>query len=154
MLGNTLGNSSENEIVESLNHAMFPGDFLLIEVNVDQGALSPDRVGTIFYTTEQNQRRQFIPLEVWNVRFEPENMRYSVNIGDSSIDPNNTRTLKTFYVNAVIGDRNYNSINLAKIHHYNYDTFRERIGQKLHSRTIRAWQNNGVALFLLQKEMS
>jgi hypothetical protein len=155
ILGNTLGNSSENEIVDSLNHAMFPGDFLLIEVNVDQGSLSEDRIETNFYRTEQNQKRQFIPLEVWNVKFESTNMRYSVEVGDSSIDPDNTKTLKTSYVNAVIGDKNYSSINLAKIHHYNYDTFGERIGQKLRSRTIRAWKRNGrVALFLLQKEMS
>jgi uncharacterized SAM-dependent methyltransferase len=152
VLGNTIGNSSEREIIEALDNAMFPGDFALIEVNIDQDSLNQENIDSIFYTTEQNKRRQFIPLEIWGVSFEPDNFQYSVDTGDSMIDPDHTKTLKTFYGNAVIaGKRCDHQVLLAKIHHYNYETFPNRINQRLHTRTICSWRSQDVGLFLLQK---
>lgn len=151
ILGNTLGNSSEQEILDSLCNAMFPDDFLLIEINIDQDS-SKLGVEKNFYKTEQNQRRQFLPLEILGVMFEARNVRYESKPGDSIIDPVNTQTLKTFYENAVIGGRKIDfSIKLAKIHHYDFYTFPTEINKRLDTRTIHAWKGEDVGLFLLQK---
>jgi uncharacterized SAM-dependent methyltransferase len=152
ILGNTIGNSSEQEIVEALSNAMFPGDFVLIEVNIDQDSIKKENINSVFYTQNQNQKRQFVPLEVLDVKFEPDNFEYSVDEqGDSIIDPDYTKTLKTFYRNAVIEGRRYDQVPLAKIHHYNYETFPNRINQRLHTRTICSCMSRDVGLFLLQK---
>jgi Histidine-specific methyltransferase, SAM-dependent/Domain of unknown function (DUF4062) len=150
ILGNTIGNTNEKEIIDSLSHAMFEGDLVLIEINVDQISLESE---DNFYKDELSMRRHFVPLESLGVPFEKDKMRYKIITSPSSSSMIlNTKTLEVSYKKASIDGNICTDIRLATVHHYDLESFKKAIEDKLHVKTIFSSEAQGVGLILARRQ--
>jgi len=144
ILGNTIGNNDELAVIEALVDGMFPGDILLVEINVGKS-------GNVdgFVQDEVTMRADFVPLEVIGVQFEASMMEHHI-VSDLSIVPN-TETTVTQYRKATIDGVEVADIKLSLVHHYDLDQFRKVIERRLHVDTLLVEQRNEVALLVAQR---
>ncbi len=147
ILGNTIGNSDEKEMMESIRDAMFDGDLVLIEINVDQG----ESATSSFYKDELNMTHDFVPLASLGVSFDKKKMKYE-NMTDSSSVVDETITTMAYYTQATIGGAIVKNIKLSAVHHYKLNKFITEIEKRIKVKTIFSSEDNGVGLILAQRQ--
>lgn len=154
ILGNTIGNTDEITIINSINKAMREGDLVFIEINLDQASLES---GYTFYKDEISMRSHFVPLKSLGVKFDRKEMEYIVapfrDVLSDSIIPE-TKTLHVKYKKANIYGEEVSNILLISVHHYKLECFRKKIEETLRVQTIYQSANNNVGLILAQRKSS
>ncbi|MFN0097485.1 MAG: L-histidine N(alpha)-methyltransferase [Gemmatimonadaceae bacterium] len=145
VLGNTLGNSDEQRILDSVQHAMKPGDFLLLEVNTSSQELEQ------FLNFELNMRHDFVPLQSMGVAFDRSRLHYREE-QNLSVVGNGTVSTLSVYEEAVIGGETYRDIKLGVIHHYDAEKLLGYLRDHLRLRCILRFEERGVGIFLLVRD--
>lgn len=150
ILGNTIGNSDEKEMIESIRDAMFDGDVILIEFNTDQDIKTKES----FYEDELNMIHDFVPLASLGVKFEKKKMKYENKPSNNSV-VDGTITTTAYYTQAKIGTAApVNNITLSIVHHYKLNKFKEEIEKRMNVKTLFSSEENGVGLILAQRQKS
>ena len=94
LMGNTLGNYNEQNLLATIYHAMFPDDLLIIEVNKDKG--DEDNAKNLSY----NQLKEFIiqPLVSLGINAKTANLKFEqMNLITSDV-PNTKRLVANYYL--------------------------------------------------------
>jgi hypothetical protein len=142
LLGNSIGNSDEPSLLESLNHSLHKGDFLLIEANTRMASLKE------FCEDEINKRHDFSPLLSLGVKYDPAKLDYKVVENESQIP--NTKSVLAVYKSAFIGEKEVNNIKLSIVHHYDKDSFIKHFQDNYGLNFIKSWTNNNATIFLFK----
>jgi SAM-dependent methyltransferase len=139
ILGNTLGNSSEDEIFSALREAMFPGDFVLIEANVDK-----ERTNTTadFLDMDVKIKRDLLPLKY--VGEDPHPGDHSYEWSDYISSVQGAATLMGVYRAKDPEKR----VILSMIHHYPLQSLIAAIEERLDVLVVAQHAQKGVALIL------
>jgi hypothetical protein len=145
VLGNTIGNADEAEIIRALSDAMLPGDLLLIEFNT-----SPADERDELLRDQENMEHDFTPLASLNVPWDESKMKYSL-VRDASVIPQ-TQSMMAQYSDAIIDNKIASDIKLSVVHHYNFDAFKRAIESRIRVKTIYEFDRNGVGLLLAQRK--
>lgn len=145
VLGNTLGNSDENQILRAVQEAMLPGDLLLLEVNIRASGLEA------FLKDELNMRHDFVPLQSLGVPFDRGKMKYEQQ-QDLSVVPKTISTVAR-YSDATVAGRTVKNIGLSVIHHYDPDSILEYLSRNLDVNVVFDSRHEDVGLFLLQRPL-
>jgi len=151
LLGNTLGNNSEQEMFESLYNAMSPGDLVLLEVGIGK---NPRMHSALFDVKGHKVSYKYIPqgsipLMALGIPFSLDEIRYEVRKGISMIP--DTITTVAYYDNVVLDGNRFSNIKLSSVHQYNPDRFREFVEQRLEVETIIFETESNVAILLAQR---
>lgn len=146
ILGNTFGNSDEAEILENLQQSMYPGDFLLIEVNCD----TEDET---FFKSNIKLEYSCLPLFILGL---------SINIDNVDIRemPKNkkrsifkcAKSFETIYHNVVIDEIPIKEVILGYDHRYNFKLFQSELAEYLDAEVLKAEVKGNVGILLMQKK--
>jgi uncharacterized SAM-dependent methyltransferase len=145
VLGNTVGNADEEELLESVSEAMLPGDLVLLEVNVGKASLE-DSVWSDPVTLEHD----FTPLSVLNVPFDPTKMVYSELQDGGIVD--GTNSIVASYKEAKIGRKRVKDIQLSVVHYYDQDHFLAAIQERMNVTVVWHETSGDVLLALAKRE--
>jgi len=145
LLGNTLGNSNETDIFKALRDSMLEGDFLLIEVNVDQEGIKDEK----FLYDDLNIFHDFSPLSSLGVTLQKKNMKYDIKSNDRLLSVvDNTQTVVATYKSAKIDSSNVKNIKLSMINHYHLGSLSKTLKETLNLEILFEKEKNGVGLIL------
>lgn len=153
ILGNTIGNNDEKAMMESIRDAMFEGDLVLIEINVDQREVSTGTLSGSFYKDDLNMTHDFVPLASLGVKFDRKLMEYrNMKGGDSNSVVEGTITTMAYYKTARISGTDINNIKLSSVHHYKLEHFIAEMEKRLKVKTLYSSKEDGVGLILAQRQ--
>lgn len=146
ILGNTIGNSDETDLVDELRRSLFTGDFILIDVNINIS--EPDDKSS-FYKSKLVKEYSFLPLSLLGESFEPNKI---------NIEPNKLSSFKsakstiTSYQNAVIGGKEYENIKLSIDHRYDFNSFIKEFCDELGLELLFTDELGSAGILLARKE--
>jgi uncharacterized SAM-dependent methyltransferase len=118
VLGNTVGNADEQQLMDAISEAMNPGDLVLLEVNIG----TPDLTDP-FWSTPGSLAHyfDFLPLAAFNVPFVPAQMRFSQVEKQSVIA--GTKSVLISYRDAELGGEIFDEVKLFLMHYYDQQNF-------------------------------
>ncbi len=125
VLGNTVGNADETNLMKAIDEAMLPGDWVLMEVNAGKADVKDPIWGE-----RVTREHDFTPLTVFNVPFDPDAMEYSPVGNVSAIG--GTKSILASYKEAEVDSKAVKNIKLSIVHYYDYLKFRAYMEKKLH----------------------
>lgn len=147
VLGNTVGNADERNLMKALADAMLPGDLVLMEVNAGEPDVS-DPVWGDLVTREHD----FTPLTVFNVPFNPDLIEYKSIKRESAVA--GTQSILASYKEADIDGDTAKGIKLSIVHYYNHKNFLSYMARTLNVKVL--WStpepDKGVYLALAMRE--
>ncbi len=156
LLGNTIGNNDEKEIVHALNASLDAGDMALIEVNTDQTSNVNDHI-----KSTKNMEHNAVVLSMLGITADYTRFEWPVRQG-LSLCPG-TLTVETIY-RVEKDDRNHLSnlsvdhhripstikrIHISFNHRYNFNSFCEWISNTLSCTIVWKKERDQVGLVLL-----
>lgn len=144
ILGNTIGNSDEKEIIDAIANSMFNKDIVIIEYNTSAINLKDPLL-----RVRDNMLHDFTPLASLGFEFDESLLNYNV-ISDESIVPK-TKTLQAIYKNAKIDGQEVKNIKLSIVHHYDENEFIKKIEDSMNVKTIHSINENGVGIMIAQR---
>jgi len=144
LLGNSIGNSDEFSLLESLNNSLHKGDFLLIEANTKLVSIKE------FSDDDINKRHDFSPLLSMGVKYEPDKFDYEVVEHESKIQ--NTKSVLGKYKSAVIDGKTVEDIKLSIVHHYDTNSFVRHFENNYQLKLVKLWTHHNASLFLFKRE--
>jgi hypothetical protein len=145
VLGNTFGNTDEAQIVEALQNSMYPGDFILIEINCDTSEIGSTRS---FVTNEATLRYSCIPLEMLGV---------DIDIGEVTVREEDlsifqcARSSATIYGEIEVDKKPVPEVPLAYNHRYPIDDFGKEFAENLAVEILLAERYGNAAVLLAKK---
>jgi hypothetical protein len=146
VLGNTFGNTDEAEITEALQNAMYPGDFVLLEINSDLAEVGSQQS---FLTSEETLRYSCVPLEMLGIKVNIE--KVSVREEEKlSIFPC-ARSSATLYEEISLEERTINEVRLAHDHRYPKSEFEKELAEALEVDVLFSEQYGNAAVILAKK---
>jgi len=147
ILGNTLGNTEETDIVSSVADGMLPGDLVLLEVDTSE-ANDQDS----FLRDQDYMMHDFTPLATLGVEFDAKQIVYKKVLEISHV-PDTESILSTYKEASIPGEKKpVNDVNLSVVHHYKSESLKEFVEEKMNVETIWESDVNGVGLLLAQRE--
>lgn len=158
ILGNTIGNGEESELIETLQGTIEENDFLIIEINTNQDSESIEKLEK----SKISREHDLSPLHAIGVPVRDEDLdyttirhgeinRYSIisntltSIAECQLDG---RRMRRFSV-PIKG-----KIKLSIVHYYNFESFKEHIIQSLKMDVVYQSDTGGVGLLVLHKPIS
>jgi uncharacterized SAM-dependent methyltransferase len=129
VLGNTVGNADEDELMKAVADAMLEGDLVLMEVNASE----PD-ISDPIWSDRVTVGHDFTPLTVFNVPLRADLMEYSVIEGISTVQ--GTKSILASYREALIEGKQSEDIKLSIVHYYKHQQFLEHMKDKLNVRIL------------------
>ncbi len=150
ILGNTLGNNSEEEILSSLDDGMFSGDFLLIEFSAASDPLTYadfEKLGTTFKYPITPQGS--IPLTALGSSYDPERIDIVIKKNISIIP--HTKTIVLYYEKILIDGTEFRQVKLSSVHIYNENSFQDFIEKRLDVKTLFFSCQRGIGLLLARR---
>lgn len=145
VLGNTIGNADESDLIKSISDSMLPGDVVLIEINIGSIDLNDPLL-----RTEDNMKHDFAPLASLGIQLDSNLLEYTIENTYSIID--GTCSLLAKYREAEIDGDNVKDIKLSIVHHYNFEKFKNTIERHMNVKTIYFHEQNGVGLIVAQRQ--
>lgn len=145
VLGNTFGNTDEAEITEALQNAMYPGDFVLIEINCDLAEVGSQKS---FLTSEETLRYSCIPLEMLDIKVNVK--KVSVQEEELSIF-SCARSSATLYEQVSLEGRTISDVRLACDHRYPRAEFEKELADTLEVDVLFSEQYGNAAVLLAKK---
>lgn len=145
VLGNTIGNADEDALISSIADAMFPGDVVLIEINV--GDLD---INDPMLREPDNLHHDFAPLASLGVPFNEELITYNKIEGESVID--GASSVLATYKEADIDGDTVKDVKLSIVHHYDLEKFKSKIEERMNVETVYAHAKDGVGIIVAQRK--
>ena len=144
LLGNSLGNSDEAELLDAIANSLFPGDFALLEVNVG------DANKTLALTNDpSNIEHDFTPLRSIGAEFDPTTIKYELDSTLSTLP--NTKSVVAVCTTANCNGKTFTDVKLSIVHHYDFESLKRQLPKKLRADLKYSAKQDDVALFLLQR---
>lgn len=144
ILGNTIGNNDERQILDTLKCATSPGHMILIEVNTNIKGIE-DTAKNDFIGTKSNLKHIFAPLSLLEYEYKEEN--FSSKLSNSLSSCPGAKSIETYYkIN------NQKNIRISVNHRYNFEKFKNWIGESLSCEPIWSREENNVGMILLKKK--
>jgi uncharacterized SAM-dependent methyltransferase len=144
ILGNTIGNADEDDLMRSVADGMLPGDMLLLEINTSE----PKEDDPIL-REKANMEHDFTPLKSLNIDFDPNRMEYHL-LSEHSVVPA-TKSVLASYSKAVIDNQPVSNVKLSIVHHYNLDQLVQSIEDRMSVKTVARFETDGVGIILAQR---
>lgn len=144
VLGNTIGNADESDLISSLADAMLDGDVVIIECNIGE-AKEDDPL----LREKDNLHHDFAPLASIGVQFDEKLLRYKLVPGSSIVDGANS-LLATYDMATIDGDT-VSDIKLSIVHHYDLALLKAKIEDKLDVSTIFECKKDDVGILIAQR---
>lgn len=145
VLGNTIGNADEAELMSSLADAMLAGDIVIIEFNIGKPTEDDPLLREL-----DNLHHDFTPLSSIGVEFNEQFLEYKLEQKSSSI-VNGASSMLATYKTAIIDGDQINSIKLSIVHHYDFKQLKAKIEESLNVKTIFECQKDDVGLLVAQR---
>ena len=151
VLGNTIGNYNELGMIQTLQGAVEPGDYVLFEINTDQSFGEKKKE---FVKSKENRRHDLAPLKSVGMRYSEKDLKYQF------VDPEtNTYTVVEGTVSVLAeclvaengGPKK--KVKLSVVHYYNFEQFVEHMQKKLNMKVLYQKDKDGVGLVLLHREL-
>jgi uncharacterized SAM-dependent methyltransferase len=150
LLGNTLGNNDEQEIVNALNASLSPGDMALIEVNTDRNLARNDHLHST-----KNLEHNAVVLMMMGLTADPQRFSLKERHGLSLCEE--TSTVETLYKLEGKEKRllkipnNVERIHISVNHRYKFEKFCDWICKTLSCEIVWEKERDHVGLVLLRK---
>jgi uncharacterized SAM-dependent methyltransferase len=144
VLGNTVGNADEVDLMRSIADAMFDGDMLLLEIDT-----SEPKEDDPMLREKANMEHDFTPLKSLNIDFDPTRMEYHL-LSEQSVVPE-TNSVLASYSKAVIDNQTVSNIKLSIVHHYDLEQFAQAIEDRMSVKTVARYEEGGVGIILAQR---
>jgi hypothetical protein len=146
LLGNTFGNTDEARIMNALRDSMYPGDFVLVEINCDLGDVdAPESI----LRNELTLRYSCVPISLLGI---------PVDLKMASVRPEEdlsvfqcAKSTATYYSQVTLDDREVSDVPLAFDHRYRLGDFKDELAEYLDVEVLFAEQYGNAALVLAQK---
>nr|WP_299344221.1 L-histidine N(alpha)-methyltransferase [Allomuricauda sp.] len=142
-LGNSIGNSSENLLMNAVKNVICPGDFFLVEINTDLESMG------LFSESEINNLHNFSPLKLLGVEYENERIKYSLVENESVV--RKTKSVLAEYGSAIIDGIEVKDIKLSIVHRYAKNEFCNYIKEFMGMEIVEEWSCSNVMLYLFKK---
>ncbi len=147
VLGNTFGNTDEAKIMTALQDSMYPGDFVLIEINCD---LDEVEAAASFLREDVTLRYSCVPIEMLGVKVDL-NMAKVREVDDLSVFQC-AKSSATYYKEVKINGRTVKEAPLAYDHRYPLEEFKSELADYLQADILLAERYGKAALILAQKQ--
>jgi Histidine-specific methyltransferase, SAM-dependent/Predicted nucleotide-binding protein containing TIR-like domain len=145
VLGNTFGNTDEAQIIEALQKSMFPGDFLLIEINCDIKEVGSTNS---FLENEDTLRYACIPLEMIDQKIDL--TKVIVREEERSVF-SCAKSSATLYGEIALDGKEITEVPLAFDHRYPLDGFERELADNLDVEIMLTKQYGNAAVVLAKK---
>lgn len=146
VLGNTFGNTDEANIMQALRDSMYPGDFVLIEINSDLDEV--DKAGS-FLRDELSLRYACVPIDMLDIK---------VNVKKADVREEKelsvfqcAKSSATYYSEVKIDGQVKTDVPLAYDHRYPLEEFQEELSDHLDVNVLLAERYGRAAVVLAQK---
>jgi uncharacterized SAM-dependent methyltransferase len=146
ILGNTVGNSDEKDILASIGKAMLDGDFVLVEFNAGSSAASQNLIADPVAV-----RSDFSPLAALGIKLDMSEVTYHET--DKASVVSGTHSVIIGYKSATIGRKRVRNIKLSVLHHYDFEAFVETVEERLGVQTLARFTEGTVGLILARREL-
>lgn len=149
LLGNTIGNDDEDEIVQTLQGAVQAGDFIILELNTDTDGGDKEQL----QRSTENKLHDLSPLEAVGIKYNPSDLQYKTYRG-KSMHTRVSGTLTSLAECKVQADgEDEKIVKLSVVNYYNFENFVKYISQQLKMEILYQSQNKDkdVGLLVLQK---
>lgn len=146
VLGNTVGNADEDELMGAVADAMLDGDFVLMEFNIGEPDTDPVWADPIA------MEHDFTPLAVLNVALEAEKLKYSTISGHSIVEE--TRSVLAKYEEAELDGETFRDLKLTIVHYYRKDAFISKIQERMNVEIVWSEKADDVCLVLAKRAHS
>jgi hypothetical protein len=142
VLGNTLGNADEDEIIDAISARLRSGDLVLVEARIGQAEHD-------VYVDETAIRHDFAPLEWLGLKLERPKLTHRVAPTSASSVPG-ASTVLTRYEKARI--QHYEGdVVLSVVHFYDFRQLEVNLRKRLNADLIRSWHFGQTGLLLLKR---
>lgn len=155
ILGNTLGNNDESELIEILKNTITNGDFLIVEVNTNQEEQSIDQLEKNRISREHD----LSPLSALGFPVNIDDVKYAtIKRGESnkySIVPNTLTSIGEYTFDKRKVKKFEKPINgkikLSIVHYYDFEEFKKVLTNELEMIIIYDSNVEGVGIVVLHK---
>lgn len=147
VLGNTFGNTDEAQILEALEKSMYPGDFVLIEINCETSEVGSTRS---FLTNEATLQYSCMPLVMIGINVD----LTKVTVKEEALSIFQcAKSSATLYEDEaiVLEGKELPQIPLAYDHRYPLDDFTKELEENLGVKTLMAERYGNAAIVLARK---
>lgn len=145
VLGNTIGNSDEADLISSIADSMLTGDVVMIEINVGEGDVNDKMLREL-----DNLHHDFAPLASLGIPFDENLLTYTKITGESVID--GTNSILAQYAEAQIDGDMISDVKLSIVHHYDLDQFKKTIEERMNVETVYDHIRDGVGVIVAQRK--
>lgn len=145
VLGNTIGNSDEAELISSIADSMLAGDVVMIEINTGDVDVNDPML-----REPDNLHHDFAPLASLGIPFDEKLLTYTRITSKSIID--GTESVLAIYAEALIDGDLVSDVKLSIVHHYKFDKFKKTIEEKMNVETVYEHVENGVGVLVAQRK--
>ena len=146
LLGNTFGNTDEARIMNALRDSMYPGDFVLIEINCDLGEVGAAKS---FLRDELTLRYSCAPIDM--IGHEVDLKKAEVRAEENLSVFECAKSSATYYSEVEIEGKSIEEVPLAYDHRYPLKEFEEELSEDLEVDILLAERYGNAAVVLGQK---
>lgn len=147
LLGNTFGNTDEAEIMTALRDSMYPGDFVLVEINCDLGEVEED--GS-FLRDKLTLEYSCAPLSM--IGHKVDLSKATVREEDDLSVFQCAKSSATYYSEVELDGRTVKDVPLAHDHRYPLDEFTDEFSEALEVDVLLAERYGNAAVVLGKKK--
>lgn len=146
LLGNTFGNTDEAKIMQALRESMYPGDFVLIEINCDLGEVDADES---FLRDELTLRYSCAPIAMLGHKVDLK--KATVREEDDLSVFQCAKSSATYYSELELDGRSLQDVPLAHDHRYPLNEFKDELSEDLEVEVLLAERYGNAAVVLGRK---
>lgn len=147
ILGNTFGNTDEAKIMTALQDSMYPGDFVLIEINCDVGEIEAPQS---FLREDVTLRYACVPVEMIGVDVDLQKTQVREEQQLSVFQC--AKSTATYYSEIDIEGKLIENVPLAYDHRYPLDSFTDELQDYLEAEVLLSERYGNAALVLARKK--
>jgi hypothetical protein len=155
ILGNTIGNSEESDLINTLRGTIEVGDFTIIEFNTNQKLDSIEKLEK----TKIYRQHDISPLTSLGLPVKIDELIYTTVQNDKdpkySVVENTITSIAEYRLDRRkmkrIGVSIKGNIKLSIVHYYNFDSFNDHMQKTLEMETIYSSNEDGVGIVVLYK---
>jgi hypothetical protein len=146
ILGNSLGNTDEAKILNALKDAMYPGDYLLLEVNCSIEEISK---GTAFLRSDFVREYCSLPLSI--IGIDVDVAKVDVRKVDGLSVFKAAKSVETTYQEAVLEGRRLTNIPLEHDHRYDFKMLLNELVEQLGVDVVASQTRGSAGIVLARK---
>ncbi len=146
VLGNTFGNTDEAKIMKALQDSMYPGDFVLIEINRD---VEEVEAAESFLRDKLTLRYSCVPIDMLGI--EVDLTKAFVREEDQLSVFQCAKSTTTYYSELKLEGRSLKDVRLAEDHRYPLDEFAKELAEYLDVEVLLAERYGKAGIVLARR---